>query len=686
MKVASAVYGEKSGLMQRPRLLFSLMVLCFWVLHAWTLLTAVESVSWAEELHRGTLGMELLQGLKRPFLYYQTDRASGGSLMIGLLAAFFFALLGPHLIALKLAAVLFSFAAFLLLFYFMRRFFGERPALTSIFLYLLMPPAYVQVSFLAMGYHNQSTVPSMAMLYAFYRYLFLNQNRLSLIVFGLLAGFSLSFTLITGVLTLTCLLSWFWLSRRSFLSAHFWIFTLAFAVGALPFIAYNLSHGHDGINFMVDIFFRDQGFQFLGLEAAAAFIHKGWKAVEILFVKIPLSFCFPDLGRIPGELIGYLYFVLMGGLLIQVRRIYLNQSPRFVRVHNEPEVSLDSFRPMLFPMILYLFVFVFLLTLSSVEVSHGNFEHSRYFFPLYYFLLPLIALALVSTKRKGIYFAGLILFALLGRTGLVFQDPFASGLRYQGYSYTQLGARWAEEKWYSLPARYGEFRRFLSQFSDPHRTFLFKGYLSETIFPLEGLDDGSLKAIWDETPSEERFYLARAIGYSLGSLEARNFETLQNLLVSMKPTEKAELFRSYFEANDGLPEDEEVLNRMDSQYHSWFYFYLGRMSYLYPEGRLREKALQRANALQRNEKRWFYRGVGSGISLYWIYEDRDWFKAQARFKGFLPEENYEDLFWGAGWTVKREGEEDIARALDWLGKLPRAQIHHARQGFEQAEE
>ena len=60
----------------------------------------------SEELSRGTIAQELVTGLTLPFAEYRADDYSGGSLMIGALAAGFFLLFGPTVFSLKLAPLL----------------------------------------------------------------------------------------------------------------------------------------------------------------------------------------------------------------------------------------------------------------------------------------------------------------------------------------------------------------------------------------------------------------------------------------------------------------------------------------------------------------------------------------------------------------------------------------------------
>src|SRR5256885_5089229 len=79
-----------------------------------------------EELYRGTIAQELVTGLKIPFTEYRADNYSGGSLVIGALAAGFFFLFGSTVFALKLAPLLIFTLALAIWYWTIQRAAGER--------------------------------------------------------------------------------------------------------------------------------------------------------------------------------------------------------------------------------------------------------------------------------------------------------------------------------------------------------------------------------------------------------------------------------------------------------------------------------------------------------------------------------------------------------------------------------
>src|SRR5437899_11607726 len=107
-----------------------------------------------EELYRGTVAQELLTGLKMPFIEYRADNYSGGSLVIGALAAGFFLLFGPTVFALKLAPLLVFTLALAFWYWTIQRAAGERVARYFAFLFCFSPPQqFTAYSVTTMGYH-----------------------------------------------------------------------------------------------------------------------------------------------------------------------------------------------------------------------------------------------------------------------------------------------------------------------------------------------------------------------------------------------------------------------------------------------------------------------------------------------------------------------------------------------------
>src|SRR5437879_11484366 len=91
-----------------------------------------------------------------PFTEYRADNYSGGSLVIGALAAGFFLLLGPTLFALKLAPLLLFTLALVFWYWTIQQYVRERVAAYFAILFCASPPLFTTYSVTAMGFHSES--------------------------------------------------------------------------------------------------------------------------------------------------------------------------------------------------------------------------------------------------------------------------------------------------------------------------------------------------------------------------------------------------------------------------------------------------------------------------------------------------------------------------------------------------
>jgi len=124
-----------------------------------------------EELYRGTIAQELVTGLKLPFTEYRADDYSGGSLVIGALAAGFFLLFGPTLFALKLAPLFLFTLALAFWYWTIQRAADERVARYFAMLFCFSPPPLTTYSVAAMGFHSESIFFSALTVFLLFRML-----------------------------------------------------------------------------------------------------------------------------------------------------------------------------------------------------------------------------------------------------------------------------------------------------------------------------------------------------------------------------------------------------------------------------------------------------------------------------------------------------------------------------------
>ncbi len=225
-----------------------------------------------EEPYRGTIAQELLTGLTLPFTEYRADNYSGGSLVIGALAAGFFLLFGPTVFALKLAPLLLFTLALAFWYWTIERAAGERVAGYFAMLFCFSPPLLTAYSVTAMGFHSESIFFSALTVFLLFRMLSVGaggarvpvapphatgdgpppalEEKSSLAfpaLLGLTAGFGLWFTYIYSLTLLTMLGFWLWHDKGVRWRLHILWFAIGFVIGFSPWIIINLQTHFAGL-------------------------------------------------------------------------------------------------------------------------------------------------------------------------------------------------------------------------------------------------------------------------------------------------------------------------------------------------------------------------------------------------------------------------------------------------------
>src|SRR2546426_4355660 len=201
-----------------------------------------------EELYRGAIAQELVTGLKLPFTEYRADNYSGGSLVIGPLAAGFSLLFGPTVFALKLAPLLLFTLALAFWYWTIQRYAGERVAGYFAVLFCVSPPLFTTYSVTAMGFHSESIVFSALTVLLLFR--MLSEEKPSPAVpalLGLTAGFGFWFAYIYGLTLLAMLGFWFWHDKEILRRPRVLWFALGFLLGISPWILMNLQTHFAGL-------------------------------------------------------------------------------------------------------------------------------------------------------------------------------------------------------------------------------------------------------------------------------------------------------------------------------------------------------------------------------------------------------------------------------------------------------
>jgi len=380
-----------------------------------------------EELYRGTIAQELVTGVKMPFIEYRADNYSGGSLVIGALAAGFFLLFGPTLFALKLAPLLVFTLALVFWYWTIERVAGERVAGYFALLFCFSPPLFTDYSVTAMGFHSESIVFSALTVFLLFRMLSDKTGSPALpVLLGLVAGIGLWFCYTYGLTLLTLLGFWVWHDKgRLRLPRVLW-FALGFLVGFSPWIVLNVQTHFAGFVVQGKNVWEHFGLAYLWDGLA----HPRKLAPYEFFADIAID----DPRDLPRRVVNLLYSLLYLGPILTVGVLHLKRG-RF-----EPSGPGPT-RPTLVGFaILYLVV----LTLA---VQFSAFRDPRYNVPAYPFMFFLTAYSLarcqdafplVQRKIQTAFVASVVVLGLATHAPLLTLDRPGYVLSAKGYSYALL--------------------------------------------------------------------------------------------------------------------------------------------------------------------------------------------------------------------------------------------------------
>ncbi|MBL8857032.1 MAG: hypothetical protein JNL28_00820 [Planctomycetes bacterium] len=196
-----------------------------------------------EEVLRGNATFDLLRGTLLPFVEYQTNHFSGGSLVVSVLALPLFAVFGPVFPVLRMTSLCFSLPLICLTFALVDRRYSRRAAWISALALAFAPPGYQFLNCTVYGTHMEGNLVTLVLVF-----LFLRRREGAgagfgpTLVLGLLSGFALWFgygqTVILTVLIALEFAARGWRAWRPSLAP----FVLGFLVGLSPWITYMIRH------------------------------------------------------------------------------------------------------------------------------------------------------------------------------------------------------------------------------------------------------------------------------------------------------------------------------------------------------------------------------------------------------------------------------------------------------------
>jgi len=383
------------------------------------------------ELYRGTIAQELVTGLKIPFTEYRADNYSGGSLLIGALAAGFFLLFGPTLFALKLAPLLVFTLALAFWYWTLQRYASERVARYFAMLFCFSPPLFTDFSMTAMGFHSESIFFSALTVLLLFRMLSDEQGSLAVpALLGLTAGFGLWFTYIYGLTLLSMLLFWVWYDKGMLRRMRALLFAIGFLVGFSPWIISNVQTHFAGLV----IYDMDVWEHFARAHLWEGLAHPRRLAPVEFLATIASDNSWDSYRRT----VNLLYSLLYLGPILTARALRLKAVRSDPAGANPTRLTLVGFG------ILYVVLF-------ALAVQFSDFRDARYHLPAYPFLFLFVAYSLarcqdlvprVQRKIQTVFLASVVVLGLVAHAPLLSLDRPGVALSAKGYSYALLPRRY----------------------------------------------------------------------------------------------------------------------------------------------------------------------------------------------------------------------------------------------------
>ena len=379
-----------------------------------------------EELYRGVIAQELVTGLTLPFTEYRADNYSGGSLVIGALAAGFFLLFGPTVFALKLAPLVFFTLSLAFWYWTIQRAVGERVAGYFAMLFCFSPPLLTDHSVMAMGFHSESIFFSALIVFFLFRMLSDEAGSPAYpALLGLTAGFGLWFAYIYGLTLLAMLGFWFWHDRGILRRPRVPWFALGFLVGFSPWIVINAQNHFTG--FVVHGINVWEHFGLAHLWDGLA--HPRTLAPYAFFATIASD----DPRDLPRRGVNLLYSLLYLGPIMTAGVLRL-KTGRSAPAGPRSTPTLVGFG------ILYVILF-------ALAVQLSDFRGKQYYPPVYPFLFFLVAHSLarcqdlvprVQRQIQTVFLASVVVLSIGTHAPLLSLDWPGYALSAKGYSYVLL--------------------------------------------------------------------------------------------------------------------------------------------------------------------------------------------------------------------------------------------------------
>ncbi|MFA5319828.1 MAG: glycosyltransferase family 39 protein [Candidatus Omnitrophota bacterium] len=345
-----------------------------------------------EEASLGLFIKHILEG-SRPVSFFDYFLPySGGSLITCLLSVPFCKIAGVSILALRWCSILHNAAILVLLYFFARRFWGERVALLTAFFYVLSPPSYSHYTSLFLSGEYFINFLDITVLYLFLRLFFpvrpQGERRQMLLTaaLGFFSGLAVYF-LFSSILFVSLAAGGWIILRGRFMRAKelFW-YAAAFLIGVSPYIYYVSVHS-----------LRYDLLAYFFPEDPVSLAHKIKWFFTFLPAEFARSFHFEFFSYYPGRFFwNYIYAFVMFAAWLYLFWINRGSFKRmFCNLRRRLPGQVFAVQPVIKPEIILLLVPVlFVIFCFFSPYCRPLVFHYRYFFPLYpvFYLLTAISI------------------------------------------------------------------------------------------------------------------------------------------------------------------------------------------------------------------------------------------------------------------------------------------------------
>jgi len=459
------------------------------------MLSPLEVIS--DDVYRGMIAVELIEGLKLPLWDYAANPYGGGSLLAGLWTTPFFLIFGKNLFALRFAPFLWHFYSLIAWYFVFKKYFSPKRVFLILLLFVIPPPRITEYMLLNNGYHFEMLL-WMALSILLLKKVVENAGPAFSHIFllGLLGGFSSSMIL-TNLVTVAAIWIYLVFLKNTPIrkSLFYGVYLLGFLTGFAPWLLYNWHYGWLGLD-IVKHFFAVTPFLSSFSEGIVWVFQRSLRGLlgfrEFSFW---LRHIFTE-----GFILTYLVSL---GFLFWRKKSFIES-----------------------------FGLVFQCLILGLNLFFGIRSKEHYLFPL----LPFMAMTLVifAMRFKPLLRTALLLFLLaagvMGNAKLVSLKQFGVSLSRPGYSYIALGEVFDASFKHDFSLFREKVETLMSGRPKRVQKAFYSGFSSQAFAIHDERDILPILDFIENADSSIKPILLEKLGIQLGLYARFDYTILQNLL------------------------------------------------------------------------------------------------------------------------------------------------------------